>query len=352
MPSKKTPVAPRSVSQQAKARPVRNPGSLQNGRERRGREVVIVGAAADLPRALEHPAFSSGRMVVSAALGLDVESAYTDVDGLAAALGAGSVRTILVAGPLGPSAMRRVADLALTHHCELLAVMPTEVLAGQKPIVVWTGESPLVKLNRPDHRRWQFIAKRVADVVLSVLALVLAAPIIALLAVIVSVESHGSPIFRHRRIGLRGQPFDCLKLRTMRADAEERLRADPVLYEEYRRNHFKIQEERDPRVTQFGAFLRKSSLDELPQLWNVLRGDMSLVGPRPLVQDEIDLYGEDRGLLLSVRPGITGAWAVSGRHDVGYPDRCAMELDYVRHWSLVEDLRIALRTVRVVLRSA
>jgi lipopolysaccharide/colanic/teichoic acid biosynthesis glycosyltransferase len=99
-----------------------------------------------------------------------------------------------------------------------------------------------------------------------------------------------------------------------------------------------------------GRFLRRTSLDELPQLWNVLLGDMSLVGPRPVVEEELDLYGSSRALFLSVRPGLTGAWAVNGRHDVGYPDRCDIELDYVRGWNLVRDAHIVVKTLRVLSR--
>ncbi len=109
----------------------------------------------------------------------------------------------------------------------------------------------------------------------------------------------------------------------MKADAEAVLHADREMYDEYRRNHYKIPDDLDPRVTVVGRFVRRTSLDELPQLWNVLVGDMSLVGPRPVVEDELDHYGTARDLLLSVRPGITGAWAVSGRHGVGYPERAA-----------------------------
>jgi lipopolysaccharide/colanic/teichoic acid biosynthesis glycosyltransferase len=174
--------------------------------------------------------------------------------------------------------------------------------------------------------------------------------VIAVLSVLVRLESKGAPIFRHQRVGFRGRRFGCLKLRTMRVDAEEYLRADAELYEEYRRNHYKLPEDRDPRVTPLGRFLRKTSLDELPQLWNVLVGDMSLIGPRPVVDEELDLYGHSKELFLSVRPGLTGAWAVSGRHMVGYPDRCSVELGYVRSWNLLMDVQIALKTVSVVVR--
>ncbi len=191
--------------------------------------------------------------------------------------------------------------------------------------------------------------KRIIDVAGASASLIVAAPVIAVLAALVCLESPGRPIFAHRRVGYRGKLFNCLKLRTMALDAEEQLKSDPALYEEYRRNHFKIPEDRDPRTTKLGKFLRKSSLDELPQLWNVLLGDMSLVGPRPIVEDELHMYGNSADLLLSARPGLTGAWAVSGRHGVGYPERCDIELSYVRHWRLTADLRIVLRTVKVLL---
>jgi exopolysaccharide production protein ExoY len=226
------------------------------------------------------------------------------------------------------------------------------VLADHDPIIVWTGDSPLVQLSGIPRSRFDARAKRLIDLLGATFALVVLSPIIAILAALVCLESHGSPIFRHRRVGYRGKRFDCLKLRTMRMDAEEVLMGDPDLYEDYRRNHFKIPDDRDPRVTPIGQFLRRTSLDELPQLWNVLVGDMSLVGPRPVVEDELSVYGPSKDLLLSVRPGLTGAWAVSGRHEVGYPDRCAIELDYVRRRNLLTDTRIALKTLLVLSRLA
>ncbi len=129
------------------------------------------------------------------------------------------------------------------------------------------------------------------------------------------------------------------------------LRSDPTMYEEYRQNHYKIPDARDPRVTRVGRFLRRTSLDELPQLWNVLVGEMSLVGPRPVVEDELVEYGDDRDLMLSVRPGLTGAWAVAGRQSVGYPERCEIELQYVRERSIFHDVRILLRTVSAVVKT-
>jgi lipopolysaccharide/colanic/teichoic acid biosynthesis glycosyltransferase len=312
--------------------------------------VVVVGAAADIPRALQHPAVVAGRFIVSAALGLDREDS-ADADGvleLIDLIRREEIHSILVAGPLGQTTMRRVTDLAVLHGCDVLSVMPTEVLSEHVPAIVWSGNSPLIRLSRSDRRRWRLVAKRTFDVVLAAVALILVGPVLAILALLIRLESPGSPIFRHQRVGYKGQKFSCLKLRTMRMGAEERLRENPEMYEEYRRNHFKLPDDRDPRVTRLGAFLRRTSLDELPQLWNVMRGDMSLVGPRPVVPEELSVYGDAAEIFVSMRPGITGNWAVNGRHGVGYPHRCQMELDYVRTWSLTSDLGIILRTTSAI----
>jgi exopolysaccharide production protein ExoY len=316
------------------------------------RRVAIIGSAGDVPRALVHPAVLAGRMLVVAALAVEVdedESAEA-IAQLTAVLEAQEPEAILIAGPVGNPAMRRVADLALMHGCELLAVMPTEVPAGHDPVVVWSGDSPLVQLARKPRRVWHAAAKRVVDVVGAGLGLIVLSPALVALCALIRIESPGWPLFAHERVGYRGRRFRCYKLRTMRANAEHELKADPAMYEEYRRNHFKIPDRRDPRTTRVGRFLRRTSLDELPQLWNVFVGDMSLVGPRPVVSEELQMYGELADLLVSVRPGLTGAWAVSGRHDVGYPERCRIELGYVRGYSLRTDLNILSRTLQAVLR--
>jgi lipopolysaccharide/colanic/teichoic acid biosynthesis glycosyltransferase len=134
----------------------------------------------------------------------------------------------------------------------------------------------------------------------------------------------------------------------MRVDAEQVLRDDPVLYSQYVKNNYKLPEGEDPRITRMGLLLRKTSLDELPQFWNVLRGDMSLVGPRPVIPDELNEYGDKRRVLLSVKPGMSGAWAISGRSRVGYPQRATIELGYVQRWRLKADLSILWRTLPAV----
>jgi exopolysaccharide production protein ExoY len=298
-----------------------------------------------------HSAVVEERFMVRAVMSIDVER--DDADEIAGRLGGmlktGAAETIMVAGPVGERTMRRLGDLALLYHCELVAVMPTEVLADHDPVIVWSGESPLVQLASIPERKWGLAAKRAVDVVGASLGLIVAAPLLLVVSALITLDSPGSPLFLHERIGQRGRRFRCFKLRTMRTGAEDELRADPAMYEEYRKNHFKIPDGRDPRTTRLGRFLRRTSLDELPQLWNVLKGEMSLVGPRPVVEEELSLYGTAKDVLLSMRPGITGAWAVGGRHDVGYPYRCELELRYVRQWTPVKDLEILAATVQTVL---
>jgi undecaprenyl-phosphate galactose phosphotransferase len=164
-------------------------------------------------------------------------------------------------------------------------------------------------------------------------------------------QTGGPAIFSHRRIGRYGLAFGCLKFRTMVPDAEDALRrlleSDPRARAEWERD-FKLRE--DPRITPVGEFLRRTSLDELPQLWNVLKGEMSLVGPRPVIEEELERYGDQVGYYLETRPGITGLWQISGRNDTGYEDRVALDSWYVRNWSLWYDLVILVKTVGVVMR--
>ncbi len=162
--------------------------------------------------------------------------------------------------------------------------------------------------------------------------------------------AEGRPIFYgHQRIGHRGDAFRCWKFRTMVRDADkalqERLAADPALRAEWEATR-KLTN--DPRVRPLGRFLRRTSLDELPQLWNVLRGEMSMVGPRPVVREELGLYGRHAKAYMSVKPGLTGAWQVSGRSNTTYDERVALDVDYVQNATLWRDLRIVVKTVYVL----
>jgi len=193
-------------------------------------------------------------------------------------------------------------------------------------------------------------AKRVMDLVVAGGALVLLGPLLLGVALLLKLFDPGPVLFRQQRLGLNGKPFTLLKFRSMRVDAEELLRSDPELRRRYVENDYKLPEAEDPRVSRIGRFLRRSSLDELPQLWNVLRGDMTLVGPRPIVPDEIEKYRPFEDFFLSVRPGVTGHWQVEGRSDVQYPDRAYLDLDYAGSYSVLGDLAILLRTVPAVVR--
>jgi exopolysaccharide production protein ExoY len=192
-------------------------------------------------------------------------------------------------------------------------------------------------------------AKRVLDAVVAGVALVVLSPLFLVVAVLLKLLDPGPALFHQDRLARGGQLFKIHKFRTMRVNAEALLRADEALYQRYVANDFKLPEQEDPRVSKLGLFLRKSSLDELPQLWNVLVGEMSLVGPRPIVPAEIDHYRPYADLFLSVRPGVTGYWQVSGRSNVRYPERAFLDLDYIAHHRLTDDLSILFKTLPAVL---
>jgi undecaprenyl-phosphate galactose phosphotransferase len=193
-----------------------------------------------------------------------------------------------------------------------------------------------------------YVFKRAFDIVGASLAIMIFSPLIV--AVVVCTHfSSGSALFRHRRVGEGGKIFNCIKFRTMVPNADEVLQnlinSNRAIKEEWLRDH-KLRD--DPRVTRLGRFLRRTSLDELPQLWNVLRGEMSLVGPRPVVPDELRRYGTKARTFLSARPGITGLWQVSGRNNMDYRRRVALDVCYVRSKSLILDVYILVRTLPAV----
>ena len=188
-------------------------------------------------------------------------------------------------------------------------------------------------------------AKRLLDLAISITILPIVLPVIAVLYLIVRLDG-GNGFFGHQRVGKDGRIFKCWKIRTMVPDAQKKLEAllasDPAARAEWDADH-KLRH--DPRVTSLGNFLRKSSLDELPQIWNVLKGEMSLIGPRPVTEPELDRYGRHRTSYVMMRPGITGLWQVSGRNDISYADRVSLDVEYRRAMSLWLDLVILYRTV-------
>ncbi len=192
--------------------------------------------------------------------------------------------------------------------------------------------------------------KEVFDKVVSITLFILFLPLILLLYVVVYISTKGDPVYKQKRVGKDGKEFHIYKFRTMHAEAdkmlEEILENDPEKKAEWERE-FKLKD--DPRVTRIGKFLRRTSLDELPQLYNVFQGKMSLVGPRPIIRDEIPKYGEYFRYFTAVKPGITGLWQVSGRNDVSYEERVRLDVWYVRNWSLELDIMILVKTAAIVL---
>ncbi len=196
----------------------------------------------------------------------------------------------------------------------------------------------------------QAAIKRGADIVGSIALLALTAPLFAAVAIVNKLASPGPVLFTQRRVGQNGKTFMLFKFRTMVANAEQVLKRTPGLYQKYLENNYKLPDGEDPRITCAGRFLRATSLDELPQLFNVLRGDMSLVGPRPVVPSEVENYADYATLLLSAKPGMTGHWQVSGRSEIKeYARRVELDLEYIRDQSLSKDVEILLRTLPAVL---
>jgi exopolysaccharide production protein ExoY len=192
----------------------------------------------------------------------------------------------------------------------------------------------------------------VLDIAIAIVIIAFTAPLLIAIALAVKLQDGGPAVYRQNRIGLNGRTFPCFKFRSMLVDADARmaalLEADPLARLEWALTQ-KLRS--DPRVTPLGRFLRKSSLDELPQIFNVLRGEMSVVGPRPIVESEIPRYGRHFRYYCSVRPGITGLWQVSGRSDVSYRRRVLLDVVYARSRSVTLDLKILLKTPMVILLS-
>ena len=213
------------------------------------------------------------------------------------------------------------------------------------------GGMPVLSMSSGQLTWLELAAKRSFDVLGAAFLLMVLSPIWLLTSLMVKMTSPGPIIFRQTRLGKNGRRFTLLKFRTMRVDAERMLTESPGLYEQYVSNNYKFPRGRDPRLTRIGGILRVLSVDEIPQLINVLKGEMSLVGPRPIVPEEIDKYEECAPLFLSVKPGLTGHWQVSGRSEVKeYGRRVELDLEYIRDQSMSTDFGILLRTVPTVLR--
>jgi len=217
--------------------------------------------------------------------------------------------------------------------------------------LVVTEYSPRPSVSSPLFKPSNRVIKRLFDIVVALALAVLAIPLAIGIALAIVLETRGPVFFVHTRLGKDRRPFRLWKFRSMRTDAGEVLdrclAQHPELRAEWRRSH-KLKN--DPRITRVGRWLRRSSLDELPQLWNVLSGTMSMIGPRPIVREEIPKYGLALREYERVQPGLTGLWQVSGRTDLSYRRRIELDTDYIRRWRVALDLEILWKTVRVVLR--
>ena len=204
------------------------------------------------------------------------------------------------------------------------------------------------KKNNP--KKFYNLTKSIFDVFFGILILIVSIPLFVVIALLIKFSSRGPILFFQKRIGKNSKPFKCIKFRTMHPEAEDILKNllnnNNLLRKEFQETH-KIKN--DPRITEIGKFLRKTSLDELPQLINVIKGEMSFVGPRPVVKGEIMKYGKKFRKVISVNPGITGLWQVSGRNKLSYEKRIDLDLNYIKNYSFIMDLRILIRTFGVIL---
>ncbi|WP_270323131.1 sugar transferase [Weissella confusa] len=193
-------------------------------------------------------------------------------------------------------------------------------------------------------------SKRFLDISVSLFALIVLSPIFLVVAVTYFFGNDKGPIFyKHKRVGLNRQTFYMYKFRSMVVGATDILLNNPELYAKFVANGYKLPTEEDPRITKFGAFLRKTSIDELPQFLNVLLGDMTIIGPRPVVENELKEYGDDVDILLSVKPGATGLWQATGRSEIQYPERADLEIEYAQNANLWFDFKIMFMTVGAVI---
>lgn len=205
--------------------------------------------------------------------------------------------------------------------------------------------------NRTADKKLYLFVKRVIDIIIALIALTCMFPLFLLLLIVYSFGENRGPLFyKQERVGKGGQKFFIYKFRSMVVGAEKKLHHNPELYQKYVENSYKLPPEIDPRITKLGKFLRKTSIDELPQFINILKGDMTLIGPRPIIQEELQEYGKRVDKFLSVTPGAMGYWQASGRSNINYPERCNYELYYVDHASFLFDTKILLKNVMSIFK--
>jgi exopolysaccharide biosynthesis polyprenyl glycosylphosphotransferase len=297
---------------------------------------LLVGRAQDTSRAMTYPVLADTReFSIRGVLDPDElqgNNGESMVSRLSHTIKRHHADTLVLAGPLGDARFAAILDAAGAAGCQVFALTRSFALAGVEPKVIYRAGVPLVVLTRPGLRARQLLLKRVLDLASASLGLIVLAPLFAVIALAVKLSSSGPVLFRQQRVGRGGAIFMITKFRSMVEDAESRRES--------------LEE---PRVTRVGTFLRRTSLDELPQLLNVLRGEMSLVGPRPPLPSEVDLYEEHHYTRFDMKPGMTGPWQVSGRNTItDFEEVIRLETAYMREWAIWKDLAILLKTIPVV----
>jgi exopolysaccharide biosynthesis polyprenyl glycosylphosphotransferase len=260
----------------------------------------------------------------------------------------GVERVVLALPELDEATLARVVSSCRATGVKLSVMPPMRAMLGTAVQLNHIAEMPVIEYGTWETSFSTMLMKRTVDVVLSIIGIIVLAPLMIAIAVAVRLSSRGSALFRQVRAGRGGKPFKILKFRTMCHDAEERI-GEVISPDELEEPMFKLRE--DPRVTKVGRYLRRTSLDELPQLFNVLKGDMSLVGPRPEELWLVERYGETQRFRLEMRPGLTGPMQVHGRGELNFQERLAVEREYVENYSIRKDLKILLRTVATVWRA-
>ncbi|HZS62164.1 MAG TPA: sugar transferase [Gemmatimonadaceae bacterium] len=314
---------------------------------------LLVGPSVDARKALRASPFTiQSEFRVLGYISVDPRSpadALGGVGDFVEVLATLDVDTVIFAGHIEETLFHDLLTIADAAGCHAYSLARPATLTGYVPELVWLRGVPLVQLTRPGLHGQQLVIKRMVDVLVSFFGLILLSPVLAVVGLAVRFTSPGPIIFRQRRVGSGGRPFDILKFRSMVDGADEQrteLAANSV-YQDGRL--FKVPF--DPRVTRVGRFLRRTSLDELPQLWNVLKGEMSLVGPRPPLPSEVALYEEHHYSRFDMKPGITGPWQVNGRNRItDFDEVIRLETAYLRRWAIWKDVAILMRTIPVVLR--
>lgn len=307
--------------------------------------------AEEVIRMLSRSPYSPYELVWQGASSASMES-------VRAAVSEKRVEELIVVEGQDPNQLLTLREICLEHQARF-RYLP--FIFSQLPSsysVTSIGDLPMIEVRPTPLEGWGRIGKRIFDIVVSSAALLILSPLLVLIAATVKVASPGPVLYPHTRIGRHKQPIRTWKFRTMRYEysiglasgAQERfdtlLENNPSLKKEWEENH-KLRN--DPRAYPFGTFLRTTSLDELPQLFNVLAGTLSMVGPRPIVNQEVEKYGDQAKILFSIKPGVTGLWQVSGRSDISYDERVRLDMSYIERWSLWWDIAILLKTAKVLL---